>query len=137
MQKGMTPTDEHVGERIRIRRMILGMSQTRSRRAVGLTFQQMQKYEKAADRVSVGRLQQFAKVLDVPLSFFLDGAPEARVVGRRKASAKGTITPLHVADFLSSREGQDIIKIFNRIKDRRLSRKMTNVAQEIAAKTSH
>jgi transcriptional regulator with XRE-family HTH domain len=135
--KGPKPTDKHVGARIRIRRLMLGMTQTTLGDAVSLTFQQIQKYGKGTNRVSASRKQQVARVLDVPMSFFFEGAPEAQVTGNRKRSTKGAVTPAYVTDFLSSREGQDIIKAFSRIKDRKLQRKIIDLAKELAAKTVH
>ena len=136
--KGPKPTDKHVGARIRMRRLMLGMSQTTLGDAVSLTFQQIQKYEKGTNRVSASRMQQVARVLDVPMSFFFDGAPEAEVTGNRKGGTKkGAVTPAYVTEFLSSREGQDIIKAFSRIKDRKLQRKIIDLAKELAAKTVH
>ena len=85
----------------------------------------------------VGWMQQVAKVLDVPMSFFFEGAPEAQVTGNRKTSTKGAVTPAYVTDFLSSREGQDIIKAFSQIKDRQLQHKIIDLAKELAAKTVH
>jgi len=135
--KGPKPTDKHVGARIRMRRLMLGMTQTTLGDAVSLTFQQIQKYEKGTNRISASRMQQVAKVLDVPMSFFFEGAPEAQVTGNRKRSTKGAVTPAYVTDFLSSRDGQDIIKAFSQIKDRQLQRKIIDLAKELAAKTVH
>ena len=130
--KGPKPTDKHVGARVRTRRLMLGMTQTGLADAVGLTFQQIQKYEKGTNRVSASRIQQFSKILDVPMSFFFEGAPEADVTGNRKTNTKGTVTPAYITDFLSSREGQDIIKAFKQIKDRKLQRKIIDLAKELA-----
>ena len=113
-----------------MRRLMLAMSQTSLGDAVGLTFQQIQKYEKGTNRVSASRLQQFAEILDVPMSFFFEGGPEAQVTANRKARTKGAVTPAYVMDFLSSREGQDIIKAFSRIKDQKLQRKIVELAKE-------
>lgn len=70
------PVDKHVGQRLRVRRSLLGMSQEKLADAIGLTFQQIQKYERGANRISAGRLFQFSKILDVPISFFYDHASE-------------------------------------------------------------
>ena len=76
-KKAPNPTDKHVGARVRMRRMMLGMSQEKLGDALGLTFQQVQKYEKGANRIGASRLQQIAHILQVPVSFFFDGAPNA------------------------------------------------------------
>jgi len=131
--KRAKPTDQHVGAQIRMRRLMLGMSQTTLGDAVGLTFQQIQKYEKGINRVSASRIQQFAEVLDVPLTFFFDGAPGADVQRGRKASAKSMAIPEYVTNFLTSREGQNIMKAFSQISDRKLVRRIVDLAEEVAA----
>jgi len=125
-------TDEHVGAQIRTRRMMLGMSQTTLADAADITFQQVQKYEKGTNRVSASRMQQFSKILDVPISFFFEGAPEAEVRGGGKPKAKGAITPAYVTWFVSSRDGVKIMKAFHRIADRSLRRKIVDLAHRIA-----
>ncbi|HJP20850.1 MAG TPA: helix-turn-helix transcriptional regulator, partial [Alphaproteobacteria bacterium] len=81
MAKIPNPIDVHVGGRVRLRRTLLGMSQEKLGQAVSLTFQQIQKYERGANRIGSSRLYQFAQVLDVPVSFFFDDMP-ASVTGR-------------------------------------------------------
>jgi transcriptional regulator with XRE-family HTH domain len=71
-----SPIDAHVGSRIRLRRTLLGMSQERLGEALGLTFQQVQKYERGVNRVGASRLFDLSRVLDVPISFFIDDMPE-------------------------------------------------------------
>ena len=80
------PVDIHVGSRVRFRRTLLGMSQEKLGVAVGLTFQQIQKYERGANRIGSSRLFQFAQVLDVPVSFFFDDMPEKSLKSQRGAS---------------------------------------------------
>src|ERR1044072_1365423 len=75
VKKAPNPIDRHVGSRVRMRRMMLSMSQEKLGEALGLTFQQGQKYEKGANRIGASRLQQIARILQVPVSFFFDGAP--------------------------------------------------------------
>ena len=74
-KKAPNPIDKHVGSRVRMRRMMLGMSQEKLGDALGLTFQQVQKYEKGANRIGASRLQQISLILQVPVSFFFEGAP--------------------------------------------------------------
>src|SRR5690349_17989111 len=76
-KKAPNPTDKHVGARVRMRRMMMSMSQEKLGDALGLTFQQVQKYEKGANRIGASRLQQIAHILQVPVSFFFEGAPSA------------------------------------------------------------
>src|SRR3974390_1258007 len=77
-KKVPNPIDRHVGSRVRMRRMMLGMSQEKLGDALGLTFQQVQKYEKGANRIGASRLQQISQILQVPVSFFFEGAPSQR-----------------------------------------------------------
>src|SRR5215813_14570866 len=72
---GPNPTDQHVGSRVRMRRLMLAMSQEKLAAALGLTFQQVQKYEKGANRIGAGRLQHLSQILQVPVPFFFEGAP--------------------------------------------------------------
>ena len=129
--KAPNPTDKHVGTRIRMRRMMLSMSQTNLADAVGLTFQQIQKYEKGTNRVGASRLQQFAKILSVPISFFFEGAPTAQLAGV-KASGNDGATPDYISNFLASRDGQRIIKAFSQIGDRALRRSVVELSEQIA-----
>ena len=132
------PTDKHVGARVRMRRMMLGLSQTNLANAVGVTFQQIQKYEKGTNRVSASRMQQFAKILAVPVSFFFEGAPTARVVGIKSSNnGDGAVTPTYIQDFLTSRDGQNIIKAFSRITDRKLRHGVAGLLEQIADSCGH
>src|SRR6187431_2197672 len=75
IKKAPNPTDKHVGARVRMRRMMLAMSQEKLGDALGLTFQQVQKYEKGTNRIGASRLQQISHILQVPVAFFFEGAP--------------------------------------------------------------
>ena len=74
-KKAPNPTDRHVGSRVRMRRIMLAMSQEKLGAALGLTFQQVQKYERGANRIGASRLQQMSDILQVPVEFFFEGAP--------------------------------------------------------------
>jgi transcriptional regulator with XRE-family HTH domain len=83
-RSAINPTDRHVGSRVRMRLLMLDMSQTDLADALGLTFQQVQKYEKGSNRISASRLQHISQILQVPVPFFFEGAPAARrVCGKR------------------------------------------------------
>jgi transcriptional regulator with XRE-family HTH domain len=129
IKKSPNPTDKHVGNCVRERRLALGMSQTKLAEAVGLTFQQIQKYENGANRVSGSRLQQFANILNVPVSFFFEDGPNAP--SQRKAKA---IDPSisNVSEFISSSDGLALIKAFLKIKDTKLRRGIANFVEQIA-----
>ena len=90
--KAPNPVDKYVGSRVRMRRIMLGMSQEKLGEALGLTFQQVQKYEKGTNRVGASRLQQISEILQVPVSFLFDGGPSGAVNGT--ASAKAPPRPM-------------------------------------------
>jgi transcriptional regulator with XRE-family HTH domain len=128
--KSPNPTDKHVGDRIRMRRMILKMSQTKLGEAIGLTFQQVQKYEKGTNRVSASRLQQVAQVLQVPVSFFFEDPLKPGV----EASAKRDKSPDYVSEFLTTTDGLALAKAFTCIRDARVRRSVVKLVEEIAGK---
>ena len=101
--------DVHVGSRLRMRRMILGMSQEKLAEAFGLTFQQVQKYEKGVNRMGASRLQQAAHILDVSVPFFFEGAPGGYKLEEDAPSSA------YVNEFVSSEDGLRLIKAFMRI----------------------
>ena len=93
-KKAPNPTDKHVGSRVRMRRMMLGMSQEKLGDALGLTFQQVQKYEKGTNRIGASRLQQISHILQVPVAFFFEGAPN--LPGQRRTECGRPIPGLRV-----------------------------------------
>src|SRR5271166_4294179 len=96
MMKTPNPIDKHVGARVRMRRLILGMSQGKLGEALNVTFQQVQKYEKGANRIGASRLQQLARVLEVPPAFFFEGAPSGDGTALGFAESNGSA---QTADF--------------------------------------
>jgi transcriptional regulator with XRE-family HTH domain len=118
----------YVGNRVRTRRLMLGMSQEALAEQLGLTFQQVQKYEKGINRISAGRLQQLCLILDVPVSFFFDNAPElAGQAPEREEAPSHT----HVADFLASADGQALLKAFMRINDKGIRRSIVRLVESV------
>jgi transcriptional regulator with XRE-family HTH domain len=101
--KAPNPVDKYVGSRVRMRRIMLGMSQEKLGEALGLTFQQVQKYEKGTNRVGASRLQQISEILQVPVSFLFDGGPSGMVNG--ESFGEGA-SPAYVSDFLATSEGR-------------------------------
>src|SRR5450759_1048052 len=119
------PIDTHVGSRIRMRRLILSMSQEKLGDAIGLTFQQVQKYEKGTNRMGSSRLQQIANVMQVPVTFFFEGAPG-------QSMAKGDApSPAYVSDFLATTDGLALTKAFMQIKNAKLRRSIVNLVEQI------
>src|SRR6202140_3943875 len=100
-KKRPNPTDTHVGNRVRMRRLMLDMSQTKLGAALGLPFQQVQKYEKGTNRIGAGRLQQISLVLQVPVSFFFEDPLRPSGV----TSARQLHSPGYVSDFVTSTDG--------------------------------
>jgi transcriptional regulator with XRE-family HTH domain len=124
------PIDKYVGSRIRMRRIMLGMSQEKLGDALGLTFQQIQKYEKGTNRVGASRLQQIADVLQVHVSFMFEGAPGGAGSGGMGESA----SPAYVSDFLATSDGLALTKAFTRLKDAKLRRSIVDLVEQIAAR---
>ena len=129
-KKVPNPTDKHVGARVRMRRMMLSMSQEKLGDALGLTFQQVQKYEKGANRIGASRLQQIAHILQVPVSFFFDGAPN--VPGQQPDGFSEAPSPAYVSDFLATSDGLALTKAFMGIKDTKLRRRIVDLVEQIA-----
>lgn len=129
-KKTPNPTDKHVGSRVRMRRMMLGMSQEKLGDALSLTFQQVQKYEKGTNRIGASRLQQIAHFLQVPVSFFFEGAPDLSVGG--PSSGAEAPSPAYVSDFLATSDGLALTKAFMRIKDQKLRRRIVDLVSQIA-----
>jgi transcriptional regulator with XRE-family HTH domain len=130
IRKSPDAIDRHVGSRVRMRRLMLGMSQSKLADAIGLTFQQVQKYEKGTNRMGASRLQQMAHVLQVPIAFFFEGAPSLGTV------PKGTMSEPslgYVSEFLATSDGLALTKAFMRIKDAKLHRRIVELVEEIAA----
>ncbi|SOC44667.1 transcriptional regulator with XRE-family HTH domain [Rhizobium subbaraonis] len=128
MPKQPNPIDVQVGEKIRMRRRLLGISQETLGTALGVTFQQVQKYEKGTNRVSASRLQNVAEILGVSPSYFFSG--EGEPGDRESASAT------EIADFVSSREGLDLNIAYSRIGSRALRRRILGLVTALADGTA-
>lgn len=130
-KKKPNPIDVHVGSRIRLRRTMLGMSQEKLGESLGITFQQIQKYEKGTNRVGASRLQNISTILNVPVSFFFEDAP-----GEQGAGASGMAeasSSSYVVDFLSSSEGLQLNRAFVKIGDPKVRRKLVDLVKSLAA----
>jgi transcriptional regulator with XRE-family HTH domain len=131
-KKAPNPIDKHVGSRVRMRRMMLSMSQEKLGDALGLTFQQVQKYEKGTNRIGASRLQQISQILQVPVAFFFEGAPNIPPLGGSADGMKEAPSPAYVSDFLATSEGLALTKAFMRIKEAKLRRRIVDLVEEIA-----
>lgn len=128
MTKKPNPVDRHVGSRVRMRRMLIGMSQEKLGEALGITFQQIQKYEKGTNRIGASRLHQIAQVLGVPIDFLYEGAPQAEGATGLAESP----SPPYVVDFLTTAEGLELMKGFMGIKDTRVRRRIVDLVRVLA-----
>lgn len=141
-----SPIDVHVGSRIRLRRTLMGMSQERLGDALGLTFQQVQKYERGVNRVGASRLFDLSKVLDVPVSFFFDDIPGTTpepqnvVVGARRswgfAEAQEPFGTSANDDMLHRRETLEMVRAYYRITDPAVRKRMFDLIKSLAPDVS-
>lgn len=129
------PVDIHVGSRVRLRRTLLGLSQEKLGEAVGLTFQQIQKYERGANRIGASRLYHLSRVLDVPVSFFFEEMPPevAGKGGRASTGLSERIQEEFSADPLAKRETLELVRAYYRIKEPRVRRRLFDLAKSLAA----
>jgi transcriptional regulator with XRE-family HTH domain len=135
-KKAPNPVDKHVGSRVRMRRMMLGMSQEKLGDALGLTFQQVQKYEKGTNRIGASRLQQISHILQVPVAFFFEGAPTVHPTSRLEGMVDAP-SPAYVSDFLATSDGLALTKAFMRISDSKLRRRIVDLVEQIAGSDKH
>ena len=131
VKKVPNPVDRHVGSRVRMRRILVGMSQEKLGDALKLTFQQVQKYEKGTNRIGASRLQQISHVLGVPVEFFFDGSPQ-QVDRPLHNGFEEQPDSLYVADFLATNEGVQLNKAFVKIRDPKLRRRVVDLVSAIA-----
>ena len=125
---GPNAIDVHVGARVRLRRTLMGLSQEKLGDALGLTFQQVQKYERGVNRIGASRLFALSRVLDVPITFFYDDMPAAVAgVTRRAAGFAESAAANYDADPMSSRETMELVKAYYRINDARKRRKVLDL----------
>jgi transcriptional regulator with XRE-family HTH domain len=128
-KKAPNPIDKHVGSRVRMRRMMMSMSQEKLGDALNLTFQQVQKYEKGTNRIGASRLQQISNILQVPVAFFFEGAPN--MPGHSSGMSEAP-SPAFVSDFLATSDGLALTKAFIRIKNPKLRRRIVDLVEQMA-----
>ena len=128
-KKSPNPIDIHVGGRVRLRRMLVGMSQEKLGEMLGLTFQQVQKYEKGANRIGASRLYHISKILSVPVQFFFEDLADG---SKPPASgfSEGDSTP-YVMDFVSSSEGLQLNRAFTNIDDPKIRRRVLDLIKAL------
>ena len=128
------PVDVHVGNRVRLRRTLLGLSQEKLGATVGLTFQQIQKYERGANRIGAARLFDFSKILDVPVSYFFEEMPGelATHAGRFKAGLRDHEQEEIERDPLVKRETLELVRAYYRITSPRTRKRLFELTKSMA-----
>lgn len=124
--KRPNPTDVYVGSRIRMRRKMMGLSQEKLGEKLGITFQQIQKYEKGTNRVGASRLQAMSDALEVPVSFFFPESSPSGPPGMQEESAT------FMMDFMSTSEGLDLTRAFIRIRNPKVRRKIVELVRALS-----
>jgi transcriptional regulator with XRE-family HTH domain len=127
------PTDVQVGARLRLRRRMLGLSQEKLGELIGVTFQQVQKYERGANRIGASRLQELSRILDVPVSFFFDDSDPVR------APAMGTVAkpPAEVFEFDPRRkqEANELVRAYRTIENATVRRRLLDLVKALAGES--
>ena len=129
-KKQANPIDAQVGNRVRLRRMLIGMSQEKLGELLGLTFQQVQKYEKGVNRIGAGRLFQVSRILSVPIDYFYEGVVD-QLPNPAAGFAEDAANP-PVMEFLSSGEGLQLSLAFMRIKEAKVRKRVLDLVKSLA-----
>jgi transcriptional regulator with XRE-family HTH domain len=127
MSKSPNPIDKLMGARLRMRRMMKGVSQEKLGEAIGVTFQQIQKYEKGVNRISASRLQKLAHALEAPAGYFLESGPSP-ASGFAESGDEGA----HVVEFLSTGEGVELNRAFRKIRSASVRRRIVDLVVQLA-----
>lgn len=130
------PVDVHVGQRLRQRRVLVGLSQEKLARMVGITFQQVQKYERGANRIVASRLYQLAKVLDVPVSYFFDDVSARAANDAGEPSNPPAGGDIYTHDVMAERETLELVRAYYGINDQRVRRRAFELLRTLANQTS-
>ncbi len=126
------PVDIHVGSRLRLRRTLQGMTQNTLAKALGLSFQQIQKYERGTNRIGSSRLYQFSQILDAPIAYFFKGAPKVGDAQPRETGGGESQAGRNAAAFQSKRETLELVRAYTRISDSNTRKRLLNVAKAMA-----
>ena len=127
------PIDVHVGGRVRLRRIMLGLSQTKLAEALGITFQQVQKYEKGYNRIGSSRLYQIARVLNVSVEYLFEGLS----AGGEPAFAVAEDGAAYDADPLTKREAQELVRAYFRIEDPQVRKRLLDLVRSVSRTSDH
>ena len=130
---GPNPVDVHVGGRVRLRRTLLGMSQEKLGEAIGLTFQQVQKYERGANRIGSSRLFDLSRVLDVPIGFFFDEmSDETASKSPRQIMGMAETQSTFEPDPMAKRETLELVRAYYRINDPKVRKRLFEMTKALA-----
>ncbi|MGY2052131.1 helix-turn-helix domain-containing protein [Methylobacterium sp. JK268] len=129
MKKAPDPIDRHVGHRVRVRRLLMGVSQEKLGDALGVTFQQIQKYEKGANRISASRLQQIAEMLGVPVGFFYEGAPRVDNGHDENVEPAASLS----ADVFWTSQDLQLVRAFQKVADPTVRRRLVALVEAVGA----
>jgi transcriptional regulator with XRE-family HTH domain len=128
--RGPLAVDMHVGARVRMRRRFMGVSQQSLAAKLGITFQQVQKYERGANRISASKLYEIGRVLEAPVSFFFEGLAEPGRTG--KGSGDASESEVSIGEFLRGQEGLELAEAFSRIDQARVRRQVLDLVRTLA-----
>ena len=127
------PIDIHVGSRVRLRRTLLGMSQEKLGRALGLTFQQIQKYERGANRIGSSRLYKLSRIMDVPVSFFFEEMPDETAL--RATALREKTGETFKTEQLSKRETLELVRAYYRIENPKVRKRIFELVKAVGGTT--
>ncbi len=136
--RGIGPIDVHVGARLRQRRTLLGMNQTNLGDAIGVSYQQMQKYECGTNRISASRLFALSRVLDVPVEYFFDDMPAAVAASSpaNKKRSRAKKPPSYEPDPMATRETLELVRACYKIRDPQIHKRLYELAKALGAAAS-
>ena len=134
---GISPIDVHVGARVRVRRTLLGMTQTNLGDAIGVSFQQMQKYERGANRISASRLFDLSRMFDVPVQFFFDDMSTAVAASSpAQGGGKAKKLPSYEPNPMTTRETMELVRAYYKIKDAEIRKRLYELTKALGAAAS-
>ena len=132
-----SPVDVHVGARVRVRRTLLGMNQTKLGDAIGLTYQQVQKYENGANRISASRLFDLSRLFDVPVEYFFDDMPTAVAASSlAQGGGRAEKPPSYEPDPMAKRETLELVRAYYKIKDAEVRKRLYELTKALGAGAS-
>lgn len=131
-RKSPNPVDIHVGSRVRLQRMLVGLSQEKLGLSMGLTFQQIQKYEKGVNRIGASRLFKLSQVLEVPVQFFFEGMPPGETSASTGMAEQDQESFMY--EFLNTRDGLELNRAFMKVTDPEQRRSIVELVRSIGRK---